>query len=145
MTNTKPPEHRGRDLDDRTEIAEFVTRFYREIAQDQDFHHYFHTLAHVDWSAHTQTLTDFWAGVLLDQPHERADSVIESHRWLHDLDPFDQALFERWLEILDTTLDQGWDGPLTESARSRAHGIAWAMSKRLTGQATRQRLDPPSE
>ena len=138
MTRTKPHKHRERDLDDREEIAEFVTRFYREIAQDDRFHLYFDTLAHVDWHAHTLDLTDFWAGLLLGEPHDPADDVIEAHRWLHDAEPFDTALFDRWLEIFDTTLDDGWNGPITEIARRRGHGIAWAMAKRLTGQATRQ-------
>ena len=141
MSGTRRPEHRGRDLDDRAEVAEFVTRFYRQIAQDGQFHRYFHTLAHVDWHAHTLELTDFWAGILLGQPRaddHGAGEVIEAHRWLHDADPFDDALFERWLEIFDTTLDEGWCGPLTDAARRRAHGIAWAMAKRLTGRATRR-------
>ncbi len=64
--------------------------------------------------------------------------MIEAHRWLHDADPFDTDLFERWLEIFDTTLDAGWSGPLTEAARRRGHGIAWAMAKRLTGAADRK-------
>ncbi len=140
MSSTRPPEHRGRDLNDRVEIAEFVTRFYRDIAQDERFHHYFHTLAAVDWHAHTLELTDFWVGILLDAPddHRDASGVIEAHRWLHDADPFDQPLFDRWLEIFDTTLDGGWAGPSTEIARRRGHGIAWAMAKRLTGDATRR-------
>ena len=139
MSRTRPPEHRGRDLDTRDEIAEFVTRFYREIAQDERFHHWFETIAHVDWHAHTGELTDFWSGVLLGGPHESADEVIEAHRWLHEVDPFDAALFDRWLEILDATLNEGWSGPTTEAARRRGHGIAWAMAKRLTGSASRQR------
>ncbi len=140
MSNTGPPEHRGRDLDDRGEIVEFVTRFYRDIAQDERFHHYFHTLAAVDWHAHTLELTDFWAGMLLGEPedHRDAGEVIEAHRWLHDADAFDEALFDRWLEILNTTLDDGWAGPMTDTARRRGHGLAWAMAKRLTGHATRR-------
>ena len=138
MTRTRPYEHRSRDLGDREEIAEFVTRFYREIAQDDRFHLYFETLAHVDWHAHTLDLTDFWAGLLLGEPTTQADDVIEAHRWLHDAEPFDAALFDRWLEIFDTTLDEGWTGPITEIARRRGYGIAWAMAKRLTGHATRR-------
>jgi hemoglobin len=138
MSRTKPTEHRNRDLDTHDEIAEFVTRFYREIAQEERFHHWFETIAHVDWHAHTLELTDFWVGVLLGEPHESADEVIEAHRWLHESDPFDTALFDRWLEIFDTTLDDGWTGPTTEAARRRGHGIAWAMAKRLTGHAGRQ-------
>jgi hemoglobin len=137
MSRTTPYKHRGRDLDNPEEITEFVTRFYREIAQDERFHVYFETLAHVDWHAHTLELTDFWAGLLLGEPHDPADDVIEAHRWLHDAEPFDDALFDRWLEILDTTLDDGWIGPMTDAARRRGHGIAWAMAKRLLGQATR--------
>jgi hemoglobin len=136
--NAGPPQHRDRDLDTREEIAEFVTRFYRDLAQDERFHRYFRTIADVDWHAHTLELTDFWVGVLLAEPHDPADQVIEAHRWLHDAAPFDAALFDLWLEIFDSTLDGGWHGPMTELARRRAHGIAWAMSKRLTGHATRR-------
>ncbi len=138
MGSVGPAAHRGCDLDERDEIEEFVTRFYRQIAQDERFHNWFETIAKVDWHAHTGDLTDFWVGVLLGGPHEPADEVIDGHQWLHDADPFDAALFERWLEILDTTLDAGWRGPLTEAARRRGHGIAWAMEKRITGHAERQ-------
>lgn len=133
MTRTLPNDHRERDLDTRVEITEFVTRFYREIAQDERFHLYFEDLAHVDWHAHTLDLADFWAGVLLGEPHREADEVIEAHRWLHDAAPFDRDLFDRWLEIFETTLDDGWTGPHTDHARRRGHGYAWAMAKRLVG------------
>ncbi len=133
MSRTRPPQHRGRDLDTHEEVTEFVTRFYRDIAQDERFHLYFETIANVDWYAHTLDLTDFWIGLLFGTPHESADEVMEAHRWLHDTVPFDVALFDRWLEILDTTLDDGWSGPVVEQARKRGYGYAWAMAKRLTG------------
>ncbi len=144
MTRTRPYEHRRRDLDTREEVTEFVTRFYREIAQDDRFHLYFETIAHVDWNAHTAELTDFWAGLLLGEPHREPDEVIEAHRWLHDAAPFDEALFDRWLDIFNTTLDDGWTGPTTEHARRRGYGYAWAMSKRLTGTSLRSQPDPSS-
>lgn len=135
MGSAEPKGHRGRDLDNHEEVEEFVTRFYREIAQDARFHLYFDTIAKVDWHAHTLDLVDFWSGLLLDEPGRSADAVIESHRWLHDAAPFDVALFDRWLEILDGTLDGGWSGPIAARARQRGHGYAWAMAKRLTGDA----------
>lgn len=140
MSTNAPPEHRGRDLDSREEVAEFVTRFYREIAQDERFHYYFDTLAHVDWHAHTLELTDFWTGLLFGDHEIDAVEVLESHRWLHDITAFDQALFDRWLEILETTLDDGWRGPIAEQARKRGHGYAWAMAKRLTGTGVAPRV-----
>lgn len=142
MTRSTGEAHRGRDLDDRAEIAEFVTRFYREIAQDDRMHYYFDTVAHVDWHAHTLDLTDFWSGLLLGEPHEGADDVIEAHRWLHDTTAFDRELFDRWLEILETTIDAGWAGPRADLARKRGHGFAWAMANRLADIDLRAGQDP---
>lgn len=131
MSSGTPDRPRGRDLDDAREIEEFVARFYRQIAQDARFHHYFGTLAHVDWDVHTRDLAAFWTGALLTERDREPNRVIEAHRWLHDDSPFDAALFAHWLEIFDTTLDEGWRGPIAERARRRAHGYAWAMAKRL--------------
>jgi len=142
MTRTRPYEHRGSDLDKREEVAEFVKRFYREIAQEGGFHLYFETIAQVDWRAHTLQLTDFWVDLLLGESLGRADDVIEAHRWLHDVAPFDAELFARWVEILDTTLDGGWTGPVADQARKRGHGYAWAMAKRLTGADLRTQPAP---
>lgn len=132
--------HRGRDLDDRGEIAELVTRFYRELAQDSRFHHYFHTVAAVDWPTHTRRMTDFWAGALLGGPADRrsAAEVIEAHVRLHRAEPFDRELFDRWLEIFDSTLDEGWTGPMTEAARRLGHGFVRAMAGRFIGDGLRR-------
>lgn len=131
MSSGTPDRPRHRDLDDAHEITEFVARFYRQIAQHARFHHYFATLAHVDWDVHTRDLAAFWTGVLLTERDREPGRVIEAHRWLHDTTPFDAELFRDWLEIFDTTLDEGWRGPFAERARRRAHGYAWAMAKRL--------------
>ena len=56
-----------------------------------------------------------------------------AHRWLHEELPVTEEMFERWLEILDTTLDTGWRGPRTEQVRRRGYGLAWAMAHRLAG------------
>lgn len=128
------------DLASREEVAEFVTRFYREIAQDQRFHHYFETIANVNWKAHTSLLTDFWTDLLFPEisteathasEHMPGKELIEAHRWLHEASSFDDALFDQWLDIFDTTLDEGWSGPRTEQVRSRGRGIAWAMRRRF--------------
>lgn len=132
MGAAAPNPHLGADLDTRAQVAEFVRRFYREIAQDGRFHYYFGNLASVDWHVHTGLLTDYWCGLLFGEPHDDADAVIEAHRWLDAARPFDSELFDRWREILDQTLDGGWDGPNTERARAKGYGLAWAMQKRLT-------------
>ncbi len=115
-------------------MREFVRRFYLDIAQDARFSHYFEDLAGVDWHAHTRDLTDFWVGLLLTEPDRDPDMMIEKHRWLHDATPFGAALFDRWLEILETTVDDGWTGPVAERAKRRGLGLAWAMARRFLGE-----------
>ena len=125
-------EHRGRDLDTPEEVTVFVERFYRDLAQDESFAGYF---AGIDWQAHMLTLADFWGHSLLGTPDYDLDNeeVMERHRPMHAETPFDEALFERWLEILYQTLDEGWNGPRATEARRRGHGVAWAMAKRFAG------------
>lgn len=131
MSGLRPPEHRGRDLDDPDEVAEFVTRFYRELAQQARFHHYFGELAAVDWSVHTKALTEYWCGLVLGTEHDDAGTVIEAHRWLHEVTPFAPELFGAWLDILHETVTGGWDGPRAELALRRGHGMVRAMAARF--------------
>lgn len=124
--------NQNRDLDDREEIAEFVERFYRDLSQDDRFHPYF---AGIDWNAHTLTLVDFWVTTLLGASDYDgdADHVIETHRPMNAERPFDAALFDRWVDLLNQTLEDGWSGPKATLARRRGHGLAWAMANRLSG------------
>jgi|GEM_PF-786478 len=137
------PEHRGRDIDTRAEVAEFVERMYRDISQDDLLHHHFETIAKVNWQAHMLMVTDFWSGILFDEEHDDANTVIEAHRGLHDTSAFTVAMFERWLEIFDTSLDGGWIGPNTEQIRKRGYGLAWAMAHRLLGVSIRSPATEP--
>jgi hemoglobin len=127
-------EHSGRDLDSREEIEQLVTRFYRDVAQDDLLGPYFNHIAKVDWYAHTGNVTDYWTSILLGTPRDEGD-VIEAHRWLHDHTPMRAEHFTRWLEMFNTTVDAGWSGPLAAYAKKRARGTAWAMSRRLLGEA----------
>ena len=71
--------------------------------------------------------------MLFGEDHDDGDVVIEAHRWLNAELPLTEEMFERSLEILDTTLDTGWRGPHTEQIRRRGYGLAWAMAHRLAG------------
>ena len=122
MSGTRPPAHRHRDLDTRDEIEEFVTRFYRDVAQDDLLDPYFNAIAHVDWHAHTGNLTDYWTGILLGTPRPEGD-VIEAHRWLNDHTPFEPALFDRWgLSTPSTGPSAAALGPAVRSAHDQRIG-----------------------
>src|SRR5689334_23465320 len=109
------PPHRGRDLDDATEIAEIVRRFYAYVAQDDVLGPMFNDVARVDWSEHLPKLTAFWCRALLSRPGYSGNPYTK-HQAVHARRPFTHAHFQRWLELFHETLDLGWAGPKVEQA-----------------------------
>ncbi len=128
-----PWRHRGRDLETPDEIVEMVTRQYVDIVQDDLLAPYFNFgPGFIDWQAHIRTVADYWNHVVLLAPDYEIDTI-ENHRRLHDHSPFTGELLDRWLQIFDDTVDGGWTGPLSISAKRRARGMAWAMAHRFLG------------
>jgi hemoglobin len=121
-----------RDLDDVVEIAEMVRRFYADVAQDDLLGPVFNDVARVDWSEHLPKLTAFWSRALLGVPGY-AGNPFRAHTLVHRRQPFDAALFERWLTLFHETLDLGWTGPRSARAHELADGVARVHSQQLVG------------
>jgi hemoglobin len=126
------PRWRGRDLDDRTEIAEMVRRFYADVAQDDLLGPMFTVVARVDWSEHLPTLTAFWCRALLSEPGYEGNPY-RAHLLVHARRPFTRSHFERWLDLFDETLVLGWAGPRVEQAEALARKVAAVHSKQIIG------------
>ena len=81
--------------------------------------------AHVDWPSHIDTLTAFWAWQLLgEQGYE--GNPLRAHEPVHEVTPFADEHFERWLELFTGTIDEHFVGPSAEAAKVRARGMASA-------------------
>jgi len=119
-----------RDLDTRSQIHDLVVRFYREIAMDDLLGPVFGEVAEVDWSAHIPRLIDYWCRVLLGQPGYDG-YILAPHRRVHELEPFRAELFDRWYLLFVATLDDGWHGPIAETAKTHAARIARSLARRL--------------
>jgi hemoglobin len=123
---------RGRDLDDPSEIAELVRRFYADVAQDDVLGPMFHDVAKVDWSEHLPKLTAFWCRALLSMPGYEGNPY-RQHQLVHARRAFTAAHFARWLELFHETLDLGWIGPKVEQAKALAHKVATVHAHQLIG------------
>src|SRR3546814_1960304 len=76
-----------RDLDDESEIAEMVRRFYADVAQDDLLGPMFNDVAQVDWSEHLPKLTAFWSRALLGRSGY-AGNPFRAHALVHAQEPF---------------------------------------------------------
>ena len=132
MSSPQKPQWRGRDLDDPTEIAEMVRRFYADVAQDDILGPMFNDVARVDWAEHLPKLTAFWCRALLSMPGYEGNPY-RAHRALHGRRTFERKHFEQWLDLFHETLDLGWTGPKVEQAKALACKVAFVHSKQIIG------------
>jgi hemoglobin len=118
------------DLDTRAQIHDLVVRFYREIAFDELLAPVFDDVAEVDWSVHIPRLINFWCRVLLGEPGYDG-YVLAAHRHVHDIEPFELELFDRWYSLFAETVDGAWRGPRADAAKVHAARMATVLARQL--------------
>lgn len=129
-----PWEHRGSDVDTSDEMAELVTRQYVGICEDPVLEPYFDVAGPLtDWYGHILAGTEFWSRMLFEPPNREVDAVLERIRQRHEQVPFTPEVFDRWLALFHTTIDDGWAGPNADHLKKRAIGVVWAAASRTLG------------
>jgi hemoglobin len=131
-----------RDLDDPTEVAELVCRFYADVDCDDLLGPVFNDVAKVDWSEHLPKLTAFWCRALFGSPGY-SGNPFRAHRLIHEREAFTVAHFERWLSLFHQTVDAGWQGPNAETVKGLAANVARVHCEHLVGITPDDRQDEP--
>jgi hemoglobin len=129
---TRVPGPPAGDLDDPSEVAELVRRFYADVAQDDLLGPLFNDVAQVDWADHLPKLTAFWCRALFGMPGY-AGNPFRAHLDVHEQSPFAPAHFHRWLDLFEETVDLGWTGPNAEKVKALANNVARVHSGQLVG------------
>jgi hemoglobin len=120
-----------RDLDTREHIEDMVRDFYRQVAMDDLLGPVF-AAARVDWSVHIPKLVDFWAWQLIGAP-ATGRNPLRAHEPIHARHPFTPAMYDRWVAMFCSTVDDGFAGPVAEAAKARARRMARALERLLAG------------
>jgi hemoglobin len=112
-----------RDLGDE-DLEPLLVAFYSVATADELIGSYF---AGVDMIRHMPRIVDFWSTMLFHtgrysgsafQPHLQMPGLTGNH-------------FQRWLGILEATVDSRFDGPNARLMKELAHRIAYSMQLRL--------------
>jgi hemoglobin len=112
-----------RDLRDE-DLESLLVDFYFVATTDELLGSYF---AGVDMLSHMPRIVDFWSTMLFHtgrysgsafQPHLQMPGLTADH-------------FQRWLEILEATVDSRFEGPNARVMKELAHRIAYSMQLRL--------------
>ncbi len=133
MADSTPPRkpHR-RDLATRADVESLLRRFYGEAFHDELLAAPFAELSARGLDEHLPVMCDFWETVLFPAGLYRRNAL-HAHRHIHQHTPLAAAHFVRWLTLWTTTIDQMYQGPVADHAKTQAARIATAMHRRLTG------------
>lgn len=127
-----PNEPLRRDLADRGDIHALLSRFYGRVLVDDLLADPFTEVRDRGLAAHLPVMCDFWETVLFRAGRYQG-SALRVHRDVHHQHPLNHRHFIRWLTVWLHTVDEMYQGPVAEQAKTQARRIAWAMHRRLTG------------
>ncbi len=118
------------DVDSQEHIAFFVDRFYERVLDDEDLRPIFIDVAGIELSEHLPRIKAYWGKLLLGERNYRRHTM-NIHRAVHDQRSFAASDFQRWLNLFTLTMDEYFEGPKAQRAKTLAANIAANMQKSL--------------
>ena len=115
-----------KDITNKEDIKQLVDTFYTKVKVDPVIGFFFTEVIQLKWDVHIPIMYDFWDTILFGNMGYKGNPVLK-HVELHQKHPLDQKHFDRWLELFSETLDELFEGKITETAKSKASTMAQLM------------------
>jgi len=116
------------DISNKEDIKIFVDAFYNEVQKDVLIGPVFAAvIPNGNWTPHLERMYSFWNTVLFGARDYRGNPF-SKHRSL----PIEKRHFDRWLKLLNSTLDQHFKGEKVEEIKSRAEKMGLLFQSKLT-------------
>lgn len=122
------------DISSRQDIERLVDTFYERIRADDLLGPIFDRVAQVDWSTHLPKMYAFWETVLFGAASFKGNPLAV-HRQLARRTPMTDREFGRWLSLFHETVDNLFEGPVAEEAKTRAVRVARTMQFHIEADA----------
>ena len=116
-----------RDIENIDDIKTFVDDFYIKVRNDNLLAPVFAARI-ADWQPHLNKMYRFWNAALF-QVREYVGNPMTKHSTL----PIDGPHFEQWINLFYETLDQHFEGSVTDEAKRRAMIMAHTFYQRIRG------------
>lgn len=115
-----------KDIENIEDIKLFVNEFYKKVRRDPELAPIFNEHIPGDWEPHLQTMYKFWNAALFGV-REYVGNPLMKHTKL----AVHARHFEQWLELFSQTLNEHFEGKITEEAKKRAIIMAHSMYNRI--------------
>jgi hemoglobin len=115
-----------KDIQGIEDIKWLVDSFYGKVREDAVLGPIF--LSHIgnDWTTHLSTMYNFW-NMAIFAVRDYTGNPFQKHKHL----PVDALHFDRWLLHFHATLDERFEGPVTDETRKKAQSIATVFLHRI--------------
>lgn len=120
------------DITNEEDIRQLVDEFYAKATRDPLLGPIFDERIQDDWASHLERIYQFWSTVLLNTGTYKGSPFIK-----HADLPLEQQHFDQWIALFHATVDECFEGPKADEAKSRASLMAHlfqAKMERSSGQ-----------
>ncbi|HRN72600.1 MAG TPA: group III truncated hemoglobin [Ginsengibacter sp.] len=123
-----------KDISTLEDVMWLVDTFYGKVREDDLLADIFNERIQDRWPQHLQKMYTFWQTLLLNE-HTYFGGPFPPHATL----PVENPHFDRWLKLFFETLEESFEGPVTEEARWRANRMAETFQYKIELIRERQR------
>lgn len=119
-----------RDIETKEDIAFLMNEFYSKMLKDDIIGYIFTDVAQLNLEKHLPSLTNFWENMLLN-PNGYKKNVMDIHFQLNQKEKLEPEHFNRWLELLEETINEHYKGEKAQRMLNSANSIAGIMQFKL--------------
>ena len=118
-----------KDIENRADIDLLMQRFYARAMTDDVIGYIFTDVAKLDLEHHLPVIGHFWETLLFRTGNysRHGRNPLEVHGTLSEKSPLLPEHFDRWLLVLDETVDELFQGEVATFIKTRAEAIAARM------------------
>jgi len=119
-----------RDLQTRADIAVLVEKFYEKVFLDDTIGQIFTDFMKVSPESHFPIMINFWETVLFAK-NAYHGNVIMKHVNVHKIFPLKPNHFETWIKLFFETIDENFEGEITEIAKNSVKSMAMVLQIKI--------------
>ena len=123
------------DIETRADCERLVRAFYGRALDDPIIGYIFTDVAKLDLEAHVPVIASFWETILLGA-RSYGGGAFAPHAALNAKVRLLRGHFDRWVTIWSETVDELFEGPRAELAKTHAERVAAAFHARLHNHPT---------
>ncbi len=114
-------------LENKNDIKVLVDSFYNKIRQDALLYPVFESkIKEEQWPEHLEKMYSFWNSVLFSVA-DYSGNPFPKHMEL----PVDKSHFKQWVTLFNETLDEYFEGPVADAAKSKAEAMALLFMSKI--------------